>query len=164
MRRALITGITGQDGSYLAELLLSRGYEVHGLVRRVAIEAPMTRMSRITHLIDRIHLHAASLESFPSIFRVMHEVNPHECYHLAAQSYVSYSFDDEFSTMRANVKGTHELLAAVKQVVPECKFYFASSSEMFGKVHESPQNEATPFHPRSTYAISKVSGFYLCQY
>jgi GDPmannose 4,6-dehydratase len=163
-RIALITGITGQDGSYLAELLLAKGYAVHGMTRRVATEDPEHHLARIRHLLPKVYLHAASLESYASLVKMLEEVQPDECYHLAAQSYVSYSFDDEFSTMRANVKGTHELLAAVKQVVPECKFYFASSSEMFGKVHESPQNEGTPFHPRSTYAISKVSGFYLCQY
>jgi GDPmannose 4,6-dehydratase len=95
---------------------------------------------------------------------LLQDVQPDECYHLAAQSYVSYSFDDEFSTMRTNVQGTHELLAALKQVSPQCRFYFAGSSEMFGKVRSTPQDESTPFHPRSTYAISKVTGHHLCQY
>src|SRR2546422_9226800 len=99
MKRALITGITGQDGSYLAELLLEKGYEVHGLVRRVAIEDPEHRLWHILHLKDRLHLHAASLESLPSIYRVFQAVKPHECYHLAAQSFVAYSFEDEFSTL-----------------------------------------------------------------
>src|ERR1700727_781698 len=98
MKKALITGITGQDGSYLAELLLRKGYEVHGIVRRIALEDPANRMSRIRHILDHIHLHAASLESFPSIFRTMERLQPDECYHLAAQSFVSYSFDDAFST------------------------------------------------------------------
>jgi len=163
-RRALITGITGQDGSYLAELLLAKGYEVHGLVRRVGVESPEQRLSRIHHLLPELQLHGASLESYASLCKLLQDVQPHECYHLAAQSYVSYSFDDEFSTMRPNVQGTHELLAALNQIAPSCKFYFAGSSEMFGKVHSSPQNETTPFHPRSTYAISKVTGFYLGQY
>jgi GDPmannose 4,6-dehydratase len=163
-RRALITGITGQDGSYLAEFLLSKGYEVYGIVRRVAVERPEHRLWRIRHLLNEITLHAASLESYASLCKVLQDVRPDECYHLAAQSYVSYSFDDEFSTMRTNVQGTHELLAALKQVCPNCKFYFAGSSEMFGKVRSTPQNENTPFHPRSTYAISKVAGFQLCQY
>lgn len=163
--KALITGITGQDGSYLAELLLEKGYEVHGVVRRVAVQDPQRdRLSRIQHLLPDLQLHGASLESYASLCQVLQKVRPSECYHLAAQSFVSYSFDDEFSTMRANVQGTHELLAALKQTVPECKFYFAGSSEMFGKVRATPQNEQTPFHPRSTYAISKVTGFYLCQY
>ena len=159
MKRALITGITGQDGSYLAELLLEEGYDVHGIVRRVALENPDHRMWRIRHLQDRVKLHAASLESYPSLFRTIQEVQPQECYHLAAQSFVSYSFEDEFSTMNTNVNGTHYMLAAMKAAAPECRFYFAGSSEMFGKVREVPQNELTPFHPRSAYGISKVAGF-----
>ncbi len=158
-RVALITGITGQDGSYLAELLLAKGYEVHGIVRRVALQDPAHRLERIAHLLDRVRLHGASLESFPSIYRVLAEVRPDECYHLAAQSFVSYSFDDEFSTLNTNVNGTHYMLAAIKDVVPNCRFYFAGSSEMFGKIAELPQTETTRFHPRSAYGISKVAGF-----
>lgn len=161
MKKALITGITGQDGSYLAELLLEKGYEVHGIVRRVAIEDPEHRLWRILHLMDRIRLHAASLESLPSIYRVFQAVKPHECYHLAAQSFVVYSFEDEFSTLQANINGTHHVLAALRDCAPDCRFYFAASSEMFGKAEEVPQNEATPFHPRSAYGISKVAGFHL---
>jgi GDPmannose 4,6-dehydratase len=157
--RALITGITGQDGSYLAEFLLEKGYEVHGIVRRVAIEDPEHRLWRIVHIKDRIHLHAASLESYPSIFQVFQNIQPDECYHLAAQSFVSYSFEDEFSTMNTNINGTHYVLAALRATAPACKFYFAGSSEMFGKVAEVPQTERTPFHPRSAYGISKVAGF-----
>ena len=160
-RRALITGITGQDGSYLAELLLEKGYEVHGLVRRVALEDPGHRLIRIQPILDRIHLHAGSLESFPSVHQVFRSVLPDECYHLAAQSFVSYSFDDEFSTLNTNVNGTHHVLAVLKDVVPKCRFYFAGSSEMFGKVEEMPQTERTRFHPRSAYGISKVAGFEL---
>jgi GDPmannose 4,6-dehydratase len=159
MKRALITGITGQDGSYLAELLLAEGYEVHGIVRRVALENPDHRMWRIRHLQGSIKLHAASLESYPSLFRTIQEVQPVECYHLAAQSFVSYSFEDEFSTMNTNVNGTHYMLSAVRAASPQCRFYFAGSSEMFGKVREVPQNELTAFHPRSAYGISKVAGF-----
>jgi GDPmannose 4,6-dehydratase len=158
-RKALITGITGQDGSYLAELLLSKGYEVHGMVRRVALEDPARRLDRIAKVLERVRLHAASLESFPSIYQVFRTVQPDECYHLAAQSFVSYSFDDEFSTFNTNINGTHFVLAALKDVVPECRFYFAGSSEMFGKVAEIPQVETTRFHPRSAYGISKVAGF-----
>lgn len=158
-RRALITGITGQDGSYLAELLLAKGYEVHGLVRRVALEDPGHRLKRIEHVRDRIRLHAGSLESFPSVHKVLRTVEPDECYHLAAQSFVSYSFDDEFSTLQTNINGTHHVLAGVKDIVPNCRFYFAGSSEMFGKVAEVPQTEKTSFHPRSAYGISKVAGF-----
>ncbi|MBI5411020.1 MAG: GDP-mannose 4,6-dehydratase [Nitrospirae bacterium] len=163
MKRALITGITGQDGSYLAELLLGKGYEVHGIVRRVAIEDPEHRLWRILHIKDRLHLHAASLESLPSIYRVFQAVKPDECYHLAAQSFVTYSFEDEFSTLNANVNGTHHVLAALHDCAPGCRFYFAASSEMFGRVSEAPQNEQTPFHPRSAYGISKVAGFHLTQ-
>jgi len=159
MKRALITGITGQDGSYLAELLLEKGYEVHGMVRRVALEDPFHRLWRINHLVDRIHLHAASLESYASIFNVIEKIRPHECYHLAAQSFVSYSFEDAFSTLNTNINGTLFVLSAIKEKAPHCRFYFAGSSEMFGKVKESPQNEDTPFHPRSPYGISKVAGF-----
>jgi len=159
--RALITGITGQDGSYLAELLTSMGYEVHGLVRRVALEDPAHRLGRLEAVRDRITLHAASLESFASLFKVVSDIAPDECYHLAAQSFVSYSFDDEFSTFNSNINGTHYVLAALRQVNPRCKFYFAGSSEMFGKVEEVPQTERTRFHPRSTYGISKVCGYEL---
>ena len=161
IKRALITGITGQDGSYLAEFLLQKGYEVHGIVRRVAIEDPIHRLWRIIHIKDRLHLHPASLESLPSLYRVLEAVRPHECYHLAAQSFVTYSFEDEFSTFAANINGTHYLLSAIRDKVPTCRFYFAASSEMFGKVSHMPQNEDTPFHPRSAYGVSKVAGFHL---
>jgi GDPmannose 4,6-dehydratase len=160
-KRALITGITGQDGSYLAELLVSKGYQVHGLVRRVALEDPAHRLNRLEAVRDKLTLHAASLESFASLFKVVSEVDPAECYHLAAQSFVSYSFEDEFSTFNTNVNGTHYLLALLRQVCPSCRFYFAASSEMFGKAKEVPQTEETPFHPRSAYGISKVCGYEL---
>ena len=159
MPKALITGITGQDGSYLAELLLGKGYEVHGVVRRVALQDPERRLQRISHLGDRINLHAASLESFASLFQVLSSAQPDELYHLAAQSFVSYSFEDEFSTLHSNINGTHYILACLKAVVPKCRYYFAGSSEMFGRVHEVPQTESTRFHPRSAYGISKVAGF-----
>jgi GDPmannose 4,6-dehydratase len=161
MKRALISGITGQDGSYLAELLLDQGYEVHGIVRRIALEDPAHRMARIHHLLERIQLHGAALENLPSLYRVFLKTQPDECYHLAAQSFVTYSFDDEFSTMNTNVSGTHHLLSALKDASPRCRLYFAGTSEMFGKVEESPQNEKTRFHPRSAYGISKVAAFEL---
>jgi GDPmannose 4,6-dehydratase len=161
MKKALITGITGQDGSYLAELLLAEGYEVHGMVRRVALEQPEQRLGRVAHLGDRIKLQAGSLESYPSLFQILSRTQFDECYHLAAQSFVAESFADGFSTMNTNLNGTHYLLAALREVQPTCKFYFAGSSEMFGKVRESPQSESTPFHPRSPYGISKVAGYYL---
>ena len=160
-KRALITGITGQDGSYLAELLVSKGYEVHGIVRRVALEDPEHRLARLAGVRDRLTLHAGSMESYASLVQVIAKVAPDECYHLAAQSFVTYSFDDEFSTLNANINGTNFLLAALRQLVPTCHFYFAGSSEMFGKVDEVPQTERTRFHPRSSYGISKVCGFHL---
>jgi GDPmannose 4,6-dehydratase len=159
--KALITGITGQAGSYLAEHLLSLGYEVHGLVRRVALEDPTRRFTRISHVLDRITLHAASLESYPSIFSVISRNKFDECYHLAAQSFVAESFSDGFTTMNTNINGTHYMLAVLRELNPRCRFYFAGSSEMFGKVREVPQKETTPFHPRSPYGISKVAGFEL---
>jgi GDPmannose 4,6-dehydratase len=161
MKTALITGITGQDGSYLAEFLLEKGYEVHGIVRRAAIEDPDHRMSRITHMMDRIIIHPGSVESYPSLFNVVKQIEPDECYHLAAQSFVAYSFSDEFSTLLTNINGTHHMLSAIKEIVPSCRFYFAASSEMFGNAKESPQNENTPFRPRSAYGISKLTGYHL---
>jgi GDPmannose 4,6-dehydratase len=160
MKRALITGITGQDGSYLSELLLEKGYEVHGLVRRSAMEDSEHRMWRIKHLLPRLKIHAGSIESFASMFKVMGEVKPDECYHLAAESFVANSFEDEFSTIMTNINGTHHVLSAIKQVVASCRLYFAASSEMFGNA-EPPQNESTPFRPRSAYGISKLTGYHL---
>jgi GDPmannose 4,6-dehydratase len=160
-RRALITGVTGQDGSFLSEYLLERGYEVHGIVRRVALEDPEHHLWRLRHLTGQIRLHPASLESFASIYRVVQQVQPDECYHLAAQSYVSYSFEDEFSTINTNINGTHYVLSAIKDVAPESRFYFAGSSEMFGQAPEVPQNESTSFFPRSPYGISKLAGYHL---
>jgi GDPmannose 4,6-dehydratase len=159
MKRALITGITGQDGSYLAELLLEKGYEVHGLVRRVAIEDTRHRMWRLRHLLDRIELHVASLESYPTLHKAIEKVAPTECYHLAAQSFVSYSFEEDYATFNTNIHGTNYILSAIRDLAPACRFYFAASSEVFGRVHEVPQRESTVFHPRSAYGISKVAGF-----
>ena len=159
MKKALITGITGQDGSYLAEFLLAKGYQVHGILRRVAFEDPEHHLWRIRHIIKKIVVHSGSLESFASLFQIVNKIKPDECYHLAAQSFVSYSFEDEFSTINSNINGTHYLLSAIKESAPRCRVYFAASSEMFGKVRETPQNENTPFHPRSPYGISKVAGF-----
>jgi GDPmannose 4,6-dehydratase len=160
-KRALITGITGQDGSYLAELLLQNGYEVYGVVRRVALEDPEHRLSRLLPILSQIHLRAGSVDSFASVYETVAAIKPDECYHLAAQSFVSYSFDDEFSTLAANINGTHFVLAALRSIVPECRFYFAGSSEMFGQAEQVPQTETTRFQPRSSYGISKVAGFHL---
>ena len=158
-QKALITGITGQDGSYLAEFLLEKGYQVYGIVRRVALEDPEHRLWRIKHILKKLNLHSASLDSYPSIFNVVEKIKPDECYHLAAQSFVSYSFEDEFSTINTNINGTHYVLSAIKEKSPKCRFYFAGSSEMFGCVKDVPQTEKTPFYPRSPYGISKVAGF-----
>ena len=159
---ALITGITGQDGSYLSELLLSKGYKVHGIVRRVAFEDESHRLSRIKHILNDVTLHAGSLESYASLFNIILKIKPDEIYHLAAQSYVGYSFEDEFSTLNININGTHYLLSAAKEFADnKVKFYFAGTSEMFGKVKETPQNENTPFNPRSSYGISKVTAYHL---
>ena len=161
IKKVLITGITGQDGSYLAELLLKKNYQVHGIVRRVALEDETHRLWRIRKIVKKITLHSASLESYASLVRIVAKIKPDEVYHLAAQSYVTYSFEDDFSTLNTNINGTHFMLSAIKEFSPKSKFYFASSSEMFGKVRSNPQNEKTPFYPRSPYGISKVAGFEL---
>jgi len=159
-KKAVITGITGQDGSYLAEFLLEKGYEVHGIVRRTAA-SNAERLARINHVLDRIVLHGGSLENYASLYQVVQQVRPDEVYHLAAQSFVAYSFEDPFSTMETNVNGTQYMLAAVRELVPHARFYFAGTSEMIGNASCAPQNETTPFYPRSPYAISKVAGYWL---
>ena len=162
MKKALITGITGQDGSYLAELLLEKSYEVHGIVRRVAaLSQDGDRMGRIKHILDQVHLHNGDILDYSNVLDVIDEVRPDEVYHLAAQSFVPLSFEDPIYTLSANVGGTLHVLSAIKKRSPNTKFYFAATSEMFGKVLETPQNEQTPFNPQSPYAISKASGFYL---
>ena len=159
IKKVLITGITGQDGSYLAEFLLKKNYKVYGFIRRVALEDEAHRLWRIRHLLKKINLSNASLESYASIVKIIQKIKPDEIYHLAAQSYVSYSFQDEFSTLNTNINGTHYILSAIKEFSPKTKFYFAASSEMFGKVVKTPQDELTPFYPRSSYGISKVAGY-----
>ncbi|PYR59981.1 MAG: GDP-mannose 4,6-dehydratase, partial [Acidobacteria bacterium] len=156
-KRALITGITGQDGSYLAELLLENGYEVHGTVRR----ASTTNFWRIEHLLDRIHVHPADLLDQLSLIRVIDETRPHELYNLAAMSFVPASWDQPMLTGEFNSQGVTRALEAVRHVDPAIRFYQASSSEMFGKVREVPQTEQTPFYPRSPYGVSKVFAHYI---
>jgi len=163
MKRALITGVNGQDGSYLAELLLAKGYEVHGMVRRDTLEDPVHRLVNIAGARKDIRLHAGSLDNHQSIRKIVAAVRPDECYHLASSSFVSYSFEDESSIVANNFTATHALLSSFKELVPECRVYFAGSSEMFGDAKVSPQNEATPFNPRSVYGISKLAAFHLAR-
>ena len=156
-KRALITGITGQDGSYLAELLLEQGYDVCGMVRRSS--AP--NVWRIEHLLDRLVLKPADLLDQLSLLRLIDEVRPHEVYNLAAMSFVPASWDQPMLTGEFNSLGVTRMLDAVRQVDPAIRFYQASSSEMFGKVREVPQTEMTPFYPRSPYGVSKVFAHYI---
>jgi GDPmannose 4,6-dehydratase len=156
-RRALITGITGQDGSYLAELLLDKGYEVVGMMRRSS--AP--NLWRIQHIVDRITLKPADLLDQLSLLRLIDEVRPHELYNLAAMSFVPASWDQPMLTGEFNAQGVTRVLDAIRRVDPGIKFYQASSSEMFGKVREVPQTELTPFYPRSPYGVSKVFAHYI---
>ena len=156
-KRALITGITGQDGSYLAELLLDQGYEVYGMIRRLS--APNNW--RIEHLLDRITLKPADLLDQLSLLRLIDEVRPHELYNLAAMSFVPASWDQPMLTGEFNSQGVTRILDAVRRVDPSIRFYQASSSEMFGKVREVPQTEMTPFYPRSPYGVSKVFAHYI---
>ncbi|MGE4053252.1 MAG: GDP-mannose 4,6-dehydratase, partial [Vicinamibacterales bacterium] len=156
-KRALITGITGQDGSYLAELLLEKGYEVVGMIRRLS--AP--NVWRIQHLLDRVDLRAADLLDQLSLLRLVEDVRPHEVYNLAAMSFVPASWDQPMLTGEFNAQGVTRLLDAIRRVDPAIRFYQASSSEMFGKVREVPQTELTPFYPRSPYGVSKVFAHYI---
>src|SRR5215213_10467265 len=156
-KRALITGITGQDGSYLAELLLEKGYEVFGVVRRLS--APNDW--RIRHLRDRVTLCSGDLLDQLSIIRLLDQHRPEEFYNLAAMSFVPASWDTPLLTGEFNSQGVTRVLDAVRTVNPKVKFYQASSSEMFGKVREIPQTEETPFYPRSPYGVSKVFGHYI---
>ena len=156
-KRAVITGITGQDGSYLTELLLDKGYEVVGIVRRSS--AP--NLWRIEHLLGRIQLRPADLLDQLSLIRVLADVRPHELYNLAAMSFVPASWEQPMLTGEFNAQGVTRVLEAIRQVDPEIRLYQASSSEMFGKVREVPQTELTPFYPRSPYGVSKVYGHYI---
>ncbi len=163
VRIALITGIAGQDGSYLAELLLDHGYQVHGVVRREALEDPQHRLSNINHILADVQLHVGAIDNHLSIYKIISQIKPDECYHLASSSFVSYNFEDESSLVANNFTATHALLAGIKELVPECRVYFAGSSEMFGDARVSPQNESTPFNPRSVYGISKLAAFHLAR-
>jgi GDPmannose 4,6-dehydratase len=157
MKRALITGITGQDGSYLADWLLENGYEVHGMVRRASTE----NFERINHIRDRIHLHQADLLDQLSIINLITKVEPSEVYNLAAMSFVPTSWVQPVLTSEFTAIGVTRMLEAIRLVNPSIRFYQASSSEMFGKVVETPQQETTPFHPRSPYGVAKVYGHWI---
>ena len=157
VKRAIITGITGQDGSYLAELLLANGYDVIGVVRR----SSTPNYWRIEHLLDRITLRPADLLDQLSLLRLIQDVRPHEFYNLAAMSFVPASWDQPLLTGDFNAMGVTRLLEAVRHVDPAIKIYQASSSEMYGRVREVPQTEMTPFYPRSPYGVSKVFGHYI---
>src|SRR6185436_16528116 len=156
-RRALITGITGQDGSYLAELLLEKGYEVFGLTRRLSA----SNYWRIAHIVDRLTLIPGDLLDQLSLIKVLDKVRPHELYNLAAMSFVPASWDQPMLTGEFNAQGVTRVLKAVRQVDPKIKMYQASSSETFGKVREVPQTELTPFYPRSPYGVAKVYGHWI---
>jgi len=160
VKKALITGITGQDGSYLAEFLLEKGYEVHGLLRRSSVE----NTERIEHLIrepKKVTLHYGDLTDAGSLSRLLYKIEPDEVYNLAAQSHVKISFEMPEFTANVNAIGTLSLLESIREVNPKIKFYQASSSELFGKVREIPQNENTPFYPRSPYAVSKLYAYWI---
>lgn len=157
MKKALITGITGQDGSYLAEFLMDKGYEVHGMVRRSSSE----HFERIQHIKDKVHLHQADLLDQLSIIDLLKTVKPSEVYNLAAQSFVPTSWVEPVLTAEFTALGVTRMLEAVKLVDPTIRFYQASSSEMFGKVQETPQTERTPFYPRSPYGVAKLYGHWI---
>jgi GDPmannose 4,6-dehydratase len=157
MRKALITGITGQDGSHLAELLLAKGYQVHGMVRRASID----RHDRIVHLVGQVKLHEGDLLDSASLISCVEASQPDEVYNLAAMSFVPTSWKQPVLTAEFTALGVTRLLEAIRLVKPEARFYQASSSEMFGKVHEVPQRETTPLHPRSPYGVAKCYGHYI---
>jgi GDPmannose 4,6-dehydratase len=157
MKRALISGISGQDGSYLAELLLDKGYEVHGLVRRIS----QPNLSNLAAVVDRVQLHGGDMIDADSLHYVINKVQPDELYNLAAMSQVRDSYDQPQSTQMINAEGFKTILSAVRTLgLSECRIYQACSSEMFGKVQETPQTEKTPFYPRSPYGVSKVAAYH----
>tara|TARA_R110002110_G_scaffold415719_1_gene654193 strand:- start:27371 stop:28360 length:990 start_codon:yes stop_codon:yes gene_type:complete len=156
-QKAFITGINGQDGSYLAELLLEKGYEVHGLVRRETFEGAGNKLFNLHRILDKITLHYGSASNQLCISKLINDIQPDECYHLAATSFVSYDLAAETEILANNFNSTHFLLASIKESCPKCKFYFAGSSEMFGAPSEYPQTENTVFEPRSIYGISKLA-------
>jgi len=159
MKKAFITGISGQDGSYLAELLLEKGYEVHGLIRPASQKKD--RLWRIQSIRDQVNLHTGGLEDSAQLESILRTLQPDECYHLAAESFTGPQEKEEAVILQVNVNGTHHLLSALTTAVPACRLFFAGSSEMFGAAELAPQTETTPFHPRSVYGESKVKGHHL---
>lgn len=160
MKKALITGITGQDGSYLSELLLKKGYEVHGIVKKESFEKK-EKLKNILSFKKKIFLHVGNLINRSDVESIFFKVLPNECYHLSASSFVNYTLNNEYQTMNYNFNSTYNLLSVISEIKKNCKFYLAGSSEMFGDPVETPQNEKTSFNPKSVYGISKVASYYL---
>lgn len=161
MKKVLITGIGGQDGSLLAEFLLGLGHEIFGIIKREAIENPKQKLKNILDIKDKIELMAVSVTDPMAVYKAIRKIKPDEIYHLAASSFVSYEFEDEITIMDANFNSTYYLISSIYEINKECKFFFAGSSEMFGEPLESPQNEESKFNPKSIYGISKISGYHL---
>ena len=154
---AVITGISGQDGSYLAELLVKKNYKVIGICN----PKKKINFKNLSHIKKKINLKKIDINNYSKIKNLIKKIKPNEFYHLAAQSFINYKFEDEFFKLNPNINGTHYILSAIKEYSPKTKFYFAASSELFGNTDKTPQNEDTKFNPRSAYGVSKVAGFYL---
>jgi GDPmannose 4,6-dehydratase len=164
MKTALITGITGQDGSYLAELLLKKRYKVHGIVRPETNEDADHKLKNIEKIVKSLHLHVSSLEDLNNLSKIFEDVKPDECYHLASPSFVPHTFAGDSSFIDLNLNCTNHLLSLIEKIKPDCRFFFAASSEVFGFTKEDPQDENTPFQPRSLYGLSKTNGMFITKY
>jgi GDPmannose 4,6-dehydratase len=161
---AFITGISGQDGSYLAEMLLDKGYSVHGLIRAESLIDLETNNRDLARLLPRLKIHVGSLENHLSIMHAVREIRPTECYHLAGPSFVDISFVEEPEILSTIASGTHALMTALKEYVPQCRMVFAGTSEMFGEAQQEPQNEDTAFNPRSIYGLAKLAAYHTVRY